>query len=101
MGKRAEKSYYVYIMANKRNGTLYIGITNNLIRRVWEHRKGLYPGFTSTYHLHSLVYFGHTTDVDSALNYEKRLKTWLRKWKLALIEFSNPEWRDLWEEIIR
>ena len=96
-----EKVYYVYIMASKRNGTLYIGVTNDLIRRVYEHKNDFVPGFTKTYGTHSLVYFEQTSDIDAALNREKRLKHWLRKWKLALIEERNPEWKDLWEDIVQ
>ena len=96
---KEEKSYYVYIMANGRNGTLYIGVTNDLIRRVYEHKSNLTPGFTKTYHVHTLVYFEQTEDIESALYREKQLKWWRRQWKLNLIESVNPEWKDLWEEI--
>ena len=99
--RRDDKTYYVYIMANKRNGTLYIGMTNDLIRRVYEHRNNLVECFTKRYRVHSLVHYEQTGDVDAALNREKRLKDWHRKWKLALIESANPEWKDLWEEINR
>jgi len=99
--RRDDKTYYVYIMANKRNGTLYIGMTNDLIRRVYEHRNNLVECFTKRYRVHSLVYYEQTGDVDAALNREKRLKDWHRKWKLKLIESLNPEWKDLWEEINR
>ena len=94
-----EKSYYVYIMANNRRGTIYIGVSGDLVRRVYEHRNELVPGFTKKYHIHSLVYYEDTCDVDAALNREKHLKHWLRKWKLSLIEGMNPEWKDLWSEI--
>ena len=99
MNKTSENAYYVYVMASKRNGTLYIGVTNDLRRRVYEHRNDLFVSFTKRYHCHSLVHFEETSDIDAALNTEKRWKRWLRKWKLALIERSNPEWKDLWEEI--
>lgn len=92
--------YYVYILANKRNGTLYIGVTNDLIRRVYEHRQELIPGFTKTYHIHNLVYYEQGTQISDVVMREKQLKTWNRKWKLALIEKVNPEWKDLWNEII-
>ena len=94
-----DTNYYVYIMTNKRNGTLYTGVTNDLLRRVFEHRTDAIKGFTKRYQLHTLVYFGETTNVDSALNSEKRIKKWTRKRKLALIEDNNPDWKDLWEEI--
>ena len=94
-----EKTYYVYILANKRNGTLYTGVTNNLVRRVYEHKNNLIQGFTKKYGVHMLVYYDYTSDIESALTREKQLKTWKRKWKLALIEAFNPEWKDLWEDI--
>jgi putative endonuclease len=94
------KDYYVYILASKRNGTLYIGVTNDLVRRVYEHRQELVPGFTKTYHIHMLVYYEQGGEIDSVIKREKQLKSWNRKWKLALIEKENPEWKDLWYEII-
>ncbi len=96
----ASKTYYVYILASGRKGTLYIGVTNDLVRRIYEHKNDVVPGFTKTYHVHSLVYFEQTSDVESALRREKQLKWWRRSWKLELIEKMNPEWKDLWEEII-
>lgn len=93
-------SYYVYILASKRNGTLYVGVTNNLVRRVYEHRNGLVDGFTKKYGVKDLVYFEETNDVKEAIIREKRLKTWKRKWKIELIEKSNPNWLDLYNEII-
>lgn len=89
-------AYYVYILASKRNGTLYIGVTNDLIRRVFEHKQGLGSLFTKKYHVNKLVHFEQTGDVEAALIREKQLKKWDRKWKLELIEKSNPEWRDLY-----
>jgi len=89
------KSYYVYILASKRNGTLYIGVTDNLERRNYEHKNDLIDGFTKKYHAHMLVYYEETTDVMSALQREKQLKKWNRAWKIALIEKENPDWRDL------
>jgi putative endonuclease len=86
-------------MANKRNGTLYTGITNNLARRVYEHRNDLFECFTRRYKTHLLVYFEQTGDVNEALNREKQLKNWHRKWKLELIESMNPDWKDLRYEI--
>jgi putative endonuclease len=93
------REYYVYIMANKRNGTIYIGMSNDLIRRVCEHREGILPGFTKTYGCKMLVYYEQGGDVDGAIYREKQLKKWARKWKLTLIEKMNPEWKDLWHEI--
>ena len=94
-----DRYYYVYILASKRNGTLYIGVTNDLIRRVYEHKHDILPGFTKKYGVHTLVYFEQAESIDAAINREKQLKWWRRKWKLALIEEANPEWRDLWEDI--
>jgi putative endonuclease len=87
--------YYVYILASKRNGTLYVGMTNSLRRRIDEHKQGLIPGFTQKYKVHVLVYFGEFNDPRDAIAREKQLKWWHRKWKLDLIESVNPEWRDL------
>ena len=89
------KTYYVYILSSKRNGTLYIGVTNNLERRLYEHKNNLIEGFTNKYNVHHLVYFEDVNDIQSALQREKQLKRWTRKWKLELIEKFNPEWRDL------
>jgi len=91
--------YYIYILASKRNGTLYIGVTNNLIKRVYEHRSNMVEGFTKKYSVHKLVYLEVCTDVNEAIAREKRLKGWNRKWKLQLIENTNPEWKDLYDEI--
>ena len=96
---RNMKAYYVYILASKRNGTLYIGVTNNLQRRVYEHKNNLIKGFTKKYQVHRLVYFEHTDDIQSAIQREKRIKSWKRKWKLELIEKENPEWNDLYKEL--
>jgi putative endonuclease len=89
-------AYYVYILASRRNGTLYVGVTNNLIRRVFEHKRGIASSFTRKYHVHRLVHFEQTGDVEAALIREKQLKKWNRKWKLQLIERENPDWRDLY-----
>ena len=89
------KSYYVYILAGKRNGTLYIGITSDLKKRVFQHKNNLSEGFTKKYRVHSLVYYEHTGDVISAIEREKQLKKWRRDWKLDLIEKENPDWKDL------
>jgi len=89
------KTYYVYILASKRNGTLYIGVTNDLARRVLEHREGLVPGFTKTYGVKILVYFEVFGDIKEAIHREKRLKKYKREWKMNLIQQNNIEWRDL------
>jgi len=88
----------VYILASKRNGTLYIGVTNNLERRMYEHKNKLIGGFTKKYSVDKLVHYEMTNDVRSAIQREKQLKKWNRKWKLELIEKENPEWKDLSEE---
>ena len=90
---------YVYIMTNKRNGTLYTGVTNDLVRRAWEHRNGVFPGFTKRYKLHMLVWYECHDGQEQAIHRENRLKEWQRKWKLDLIEAMNPEWRDLYPDI--
>ena len=88
-------TYYVYILASKRNGTLYVGVTNNLEKRIYEHKNDLIKGFTSRYGVHTLVYYEETNDINTALQREKRLKKWNREWKLELIEAVNPYWNDL------
>ncbi|MEI7869304.1 MAG: GIY-YIG nuclease family protein [Candidatus Methylumidiphilus sp.] len=90
----------VYILASKRNGTLYTGVTSDLVRRIWEHKNDSVEGFTKDYQTHSLVYFELHGDMTAAIAREKQIKKWNRQWKLRLIEKSNPEWRDLWQEII-
>ena len=90
------KSYFVYILASRRNGTLYIGVTNDLVRRVWEHREGSVPGFTKTYDVKMLVYYEKFARIGDAIHRETRLKKWKRKWKLDLIEGMNPDWDDLY-----
>ncbi len=92
-------TYYVYILASRRNGTLYIGVTNDLVRRVYEHKEDLVPGFTSKYGVHQLVYYETFDNVQEAIEREKRLKKWKRQWKLALIEEANPLWKDLYGEL--
>jgi len=94
-----DRTYYTYIMASQRNGTLYVGVTSDLIKRVYEHKNNLAEGFTSKYDVHQLVYFEQHLDVTVAIRREKRLKEWHRKWKLALIEIDNPNWRDLYFDI--
>jgi putative endonuclease len=91
------KTYFVYILASKRNGTLYVGVTNDLARRVWEHREGLVPGFTKTYGVKRLVHFEVFEDIHAAIHREDRLKKWKRQWKIDLIQTKNVEWNDLYE----
>ena len=93
------KSYYVYILASKRNGTLYIGVTNDLKRRVREHKNGLVKGFSKKYRVNNLVYYEETPDVISALTREKQMKKWKRNWKLKAIERDDPNWKDLSGEL--
>jgi putative endonuclease len=92
-------SYYVYILASGRNGTLYIGMTNDLVRRVYEHKEGFVAGFTKQYGVKTLVYFEVLEDPESAIHREKQLKAWQRAWKIELIEKSNPYWNDLYASI--
>jgi putative endonuclease len=92
--------YYVYILASKRNGTLYIGMTHNLAKRVWEHKNKIVKGFTAEYSVTILVYYEVVEDHQSALQREKTLKKWNRKWKLELIEKHNPTWKDLYDNIL-
>ena len=91
--------YYVYILASKPYGTLYIGVTSDLIKRVYEHRNGLIPGFTKKYIVHTLVYWEQHTEIREAIRREKQLKKWNRAWKIELIEKENPDWSDLWFSI--
>jgi putative endonuclease len=90
----------VYVMASQPNGTLYIGVTSNLVQRVWQHRSDLVEGFTRRYGVHRLVHFELFDDMTSAIAREKQMKTWNRVWKIRLIEQQNPLWRDLWTDII-
>jgi putative endonuclease len=94
-------AYWVYILANKPGGTLYIGVTNNLVRRVYEHRGGLADGFTKRYDIKMLVYFESLETIAAALQREKNIKHWSREWKIDLIVASNPDWRDLFDDIVR
>ena len=92
------KRYYVYILSNK-NKVLYSGMTNELSRRIYEHKNGLIDGFTKKYNVHNLVYFEIQKDLESAIKREKQLKNWHRQWKINLIESKNKEWKDLYSEI--
>ncbi len=94
------KTMYVYIITNKTNGTLYIGVTNNLIRRIYEHKNKLIKGFSSKYNLDRLVYYEIFEDETNAIQREKTLKNWNRNWKKDLIENVNPEWKDLYNELL-
>ena len=93
------KTYYIYILASGKNGTLYLGVTNNLVRRVRKHKEGHFDGFTKKYGVNQLVYFEECNDIRDAIEAEKRIKEWKRKWKLRIIEKSNPNWKDLYNEI--
>jgi putative endonuclease len=90
----------VYILASRRNGTLYTGVTSDLLRRIWEHRNDLVEGFTKRYGVHSLAYFELHDDMPEAICREKQIKKWNRAWKIKLIEKTNPLWRDLWPSLI-
>ena len=90
----------VYILASKRNGTLYIGVTSDLAKRVWQHRNDAVDGFTKRYSVHQLVWYELHETMESAIKREKVLKNWKRGWKLELIENSNPSWQDLYETIV-
>ena len=94
------KQPVVYILASKRNGTLYIGVTSDLIQRVYQHKNGLVEGFTKKYRVHHLVYFEPHEDMYHAILREKQIKKWNREWKLRLIEKNNPEWRDLYDGLL-
>jgi putative endonuclease len=90
----------VYILASNRNGTLYIGVTSDLVQRVWQHKNDVVDGFTKEYGVHSLVYYELHEDMENAILREKRLKKWNRDWKLRLIEEKNPNWNDLYRSIV-
>jgi putative endonuclease len=95
-----DKQPVVYILASKRNGTLYIGVTSGLIKRIWEHKNNLVEGFTKRYRVHNLVWYELHENMESAILREKTLKEWKRMWKLELIERSNPDWNDLYNTIL-
>jgi len=94
------KQFVVYILCSKRNGTLYTGVTSNLIKRIYEHRHNLADGFTKKYDIHRLVWYEVHGAVETAIPREKQIKKWNRQWKLDLIEQSNPEWEDLYDELV-
>jgi putative endonuclease len=91
---------YVYILASKKNGTLYIGVTSDLIKRVYEHKTSLVAGFTKKHKVHQLVYFEQFEDIGFAIKRERQLKVWRRDWKLELIEKNNPRWEDLYDGLV-
>ncbi|MBI2850799.1 MAG: GIY-YIG nuclease family protein [Chloroflexi bacterium] len=93
-------SYYVYILASKRNGTLYVGFTSDLLKRVYEHKNDFVDGFTKKYGVHTLVFYETCDGHDGALQREKQIKEWKRRWKIELIEKANPEWRDLYKQLV-
>jgi putative endonuclease len=90
----------VYILASERNGTLYIGVTSDLVKRIWEHKNNLVKGFTQRYNVHNIVWYELHESMNSAIEREKQMKEWKRAWKLKLIEKSNPNWNDLYDSII-
>ncbi len=94
------KSPCVYILANKRNGTLYVGVTSDIVKRVWQHKSDLVAGFTQKHSVHTLVWYETHETMESAITREKNIKAWRRLWKLRLIEESNSDWADLYEQIV-
>jgi len=90
----------VYLLASRRNGTLYVGVTSNLVKRVWEHKEDLAEGFTKRYGVHTLVWYEPHESMEAAIRREKAIKEWKRRWKLELIEKTNPQWRDLYGELV-
>ncbi|MEK7079024.1 MAG: GIY-YIG nuclease family protein [Patescibacteria group bacterium] len=96
----SNKSYWVYILSSQRNGTLYVGVTNSLAKRVWEHKNKKVDGFTKKYEIHHLVYYELHENPESAITREKQIKKWNRKWKLRLIEEKNPQRKDLYNDIL-
>jgi len=99
-GASVNKQPAVYILASKRNGTLYIGVTSDLVKRIWEHKNNMVEGFTKRYGVHQLIWYELHETMESAIEREKRLKEWKRKWKLELIERTNPNWQDLYHTIV-
>ncbi|MGA7973791.1 MAG: GIY-YIG nuclease family protein [Pseudolabrys sp.] len=91
--------FYVYLLASKKQGTLYLGVTRGLVRRIYQHREKLLPGFTSKYDVRRLVWFEVYDDPTSAISREKEIKKWRRAWKIALIEKDNPDWKDLYPDV--
>jgi putative endonuclease len=100
-GIQVNKRYFVYLLASKRNGTLYVGVTGDLANRTWQHKNDLIEGFTKRYGVHLLVWFEEHNDIRDAIDREKRIKGWNRAWKINLIEKRNPQWLDLYEAFLR
>jgi len=94
-----DKQFYVYILASKRNGTLYIAVTSDLIQRIWQHKNKMAKGFAQKYNVNKLVYYEVHLNAESAITKEKQMKKWQRAWKLQLIEEKNPDWKDLYDDI--
>ena len=95
-----KKQPCVYLLASKRNGTLYVGITSDLVKRIWEHKNGVVEGFTKRYGIHKLVWYELHETLHGAIAREKAIKEWQRQWKLQLIEKTNPQWRDLYPDLL-
>ena len=95
-----ERHPFVYLLASKERGTLYVGVTSDLVKRIWEHKSGLIEGFTRRYRVHTLVWYEAHTTMVAAISREKAIKEWKRAWKIELIETSNPKWLDLYPEVV-
>ena len=95
-----EKAFCVYILASARNGTLYVGVTSNLVQRVWQHKEGLVDGFTKEYDVKDLVWYEQHDNAESAIRREKQVKKWNREWKVRMLEEQNPYWNDLYQQIV-
>ena len=96
-----KKNFFVYMLASKRNGTLYLGVTSDLVKRIYEHKNGLVEGFTKKYNVHDLVWYEIHSSADSAITREKQIKKWNRAWKIELIEKENLGWKDLYGDICK
>jgi len=94
------KNPCIHLMASRRNGTLYVGVTSDLVKRVWQHKVDMVDGFTKRYGVHTLVWYEAHDSMESAIRREKPIKEWKRKWKLELVEKDNPEWKDLYEDLL-
>ncbi len=95
-----EKNSFVYMLASQRNGTIYVGVTSDMVKRVWQHKNDFIDGFTKQHGVHMLVWFERHENMESAITREKRIKAWKRLWKLNLIESENPDWNDLFDQIV-
>jgi putative endonuclease len=100
-GNPVKKRYFVYLLASKRNGTLYLGVTSDLANRTWQHKSDLIEGFTKKYGVHLLVWFEEHNDIRDAIDRERQIKGWNRAWKIKLNEKRNPQWLDLYENVLR